>query len=342
MVPLERIQAMLNGAPFDRPPYGLVTSLLGARLCAGAGGIQTQSYFTSPQWFLCGQEKIVDMLDPDILFAPFVFSYYAAAFGAEIFYGGADTPSVRKPPFDSIEALLKAPLPNAETDPHLAYLTEATRLLAERFGDARLIVVPVITPVDLPVLLLGMENWLDALLFKKDLSQALASRLTHFFVTFITSIKNAGAGMAACPVMFANPEILDRNSIQRLILPLLGSAFEASPLPVVFHHGGNRLAPNLDMYAALPNIAGYVIDYRDTFEDARRNAGKNAVLMGNISGPHFDAMTDETIKAKLSGLTADRRNDNKWIFINSGAELPYRTHESVLRQVRDFFGENFR
>jgi uroporphyrinogen decarboxylase len=330
---LQRIGAVLSGSATDRPPYGIVSSVYGAK----AGNMDLERYFADPQWYALGQEAVVELLDPDILFGPFVFAFHAAAFGADPAPQKEAAPGVRKPAFRSVQEAAACPLPPVDENRYLSFLVKSVEFLALRFGKEKALVAPIISPVDLPVLLVGMEAWLEALLFDKPAAAALAEKMTDHFTQMARAYVHAGAAMLATPVMFVNPEILDEANIRTLTLPILEKAFAASPVPVAFHHGGTRLSNWISLFSSLPNLGGFILGEKDSFTEARATLGEEPILMGNISGPHFDAYGPSGISKRLEDLVNDRRKDRRWICTSSGAEVPYRTDPAVLTAVRDFF-----
>jgi uroporphyrinogen decarboxylase len=335
MTHLERIDAVMAGLECDRPPYGVVTSLYGAR----AGGYSLDDYYTDPQLYVRGQAAVDQILAPDILFGPFLFAYHAAAFGAELALQHDGAPTVRRPPFRSVSEAVAMDLPDIAMDRWLSFLVDAVSLLAERFGHEHVIVAPIVSPVDLPVLLVGMEAWLEALLFDKPAAAALAERMIGHFKAMADAYFKAGAQLLASPMVFASPEILDDSSVRTLTLPILARAFGSLSGPIALHHGGLRMAHRLQLFADLPNLAGYILGEQDSFAEARQILGDGPLLMGNISGPHFDTYGPEGVRQRLAALARNRQGDRRWICTSSGAELPYGTDPAVLTAVRTFFME---
>jgi uroporphyrinogen decarboxylase len=330
---MQRLGAVLAGDKPDRPPYGLVCGSMGAVLSS----CSLEDYYRDPRLYAKGQGAICALLDPDIIFSPFLLAYEAAAFGAELAPQSRSVPNVAKPPYRTIEEALAAPMPSPRDDAYLRFLIEASAACADLVQGRRIVVAPITAPIDLPAMLIGMEAWLDALLFKPEEAARLSERATEHFVALGSAYLAAGAAMLASPVMFANPCILDVASVRRLTLPILREAFGRLPGPIVFHHGGNAMAGHLCLYTDLPNVAGFLLGERDGFTTARDAVGADTILMGNISGPHFDAYGPERLRQKLEALIEDRRGDNRWIFCSSGAELPSWTPPGRLAVVREAF-----
>ncbi|NLJ47018.1 MAG: hypothetical protein GX430_10695 [Treponema sp.] len=331
MSPVERVTALMRGLPYDRPPYGMACCTLGASLT----DTPVEEYYSSPARYVRGQEAVCELLDPDIVFTPFVFAFEAAAYGAALAPQKNSVPNVRKPPFPNAEEALAAGNPELGFDRYLDFLVESARVCSETFGQDRIIAAPIVSPTDLPALLIGIEEWIDTLLFKPDEAAGLFSKALRHFKILSSAYSAAGVSILVLPMMFANPRILDERFLRRTSLPILEAALRECPLPVVLHHGGTEFAERIGLYRGLPNLAGFAIGPKDSFPRARELAGPEAILLGNILGPSFDAYSRDFLKASLTALLKELRSDRRWIFTNSGAEVPAWTPPDRLTLVRD-------
>lgn len=330
----ERVMAALSGVMTDRPPYGLVCGSLGARLA----GYEPERAYVDPELYVKGQEAAAALLDPDIVFTPFVLAYEARAYGGELASQRGAVFNLRRPPFKdamgAARALRAAPTPlDAEG---ISFLVEAARRLADSVAGSRMVVAPIASPVDFPALLIGLEAWLDALLFSPDDARELATAAVEHFAALAGAYAAAGAQALASPVMFVNPSILDERRVRELALPILKEGFGRSPLPIVFHHGGNPLSRYLGMLGGLPQVVGFVLGERDLYVEARAAVGPGPLLMATAAGPAFAAFTPDTLRARLASLLSQRGRDPAWGFTNAGAELPAETSPELLSVVRDF------
>jgi hypothetical protein len=132
------------------------------------------------------------------------------------------------------------------------------------------VAAPIAAPSDLPILLMGMENWLQVLLFEPELAEAWSTLALDHFEALAAAYFKAGASFLVTPVMMVNPALVDSGMSKRLILPLLREAFARLGGPIVFHHGGNRIAKCIGNLKDLPNVAGFVVDEGDSLSAVRR------------------------------------------------------------------------
>ena len=329
MTSLERVLCALRGEPSDRRAFTLALSLYGARL----SGCPMRSYYSDPMCYLEGQREVVRFIDPDIVFAPFALPFEALAYGGEGVWLDKFPPNVRKPPFREQnpvqplgdELLLKE---------GMAYLIESTRLLAEEFGATKPVCAVVTAPVDLPAMLLGIEAWLEILLFDRERAARLMDLAVDHFLRLTGALFDAGAAFVAIPVMFANLRLVTPALLEKTILPELSRAFGQVRGPLVYHHGGNRILDHLSLFSSLPNVVGFLLDPRDNLDRAREILGPGRLMLGNVNGPILSRMQPGDAYASVSSLLAERAADRSFVLASAHADIPFDTHPSTLLAVR--------
>ena len=335
----DRVFAAVQGEPTDRRAFSLVLSLYGARLT----DCRLSAYYSDPRKYLDGQRAVVEFADPDILFAPFALPLEARAFGCTLKHFETAPPNVVRPACKGLSDLAALRSPDLAHDPGLRYLVEATRLLSREFGRDKAVAAVLTAPMDLPALLVTIGEWIEALLFAPEIRDALLRRTTTHFVDLATALFEAGADFVVIPAVFTNPRFLTANLVRDLLVPALAQAFARVPGPIVFHHGGNPLAPYLDLFRDLPNVAGFALDHRDSFAAARAVLGDLPMLLGNLSGPHLPGLTPRQASRKTRDILTDRRDDPRFIFCTSNADVPWSTPPetvmAVVQAVRDAGGD---
>lgn len=326
---LERIAAILEGRPPDRPAYTLTLSLYGARLTA----CPLTEYYRNPASYLKGQEKVVERFDPDILFAPFALTLEAEAFGSELIFIPDNPPNIRKPVFRNPEDFSGLECPEISARPGLSYLLESVRLLSKKYGDQKPVCAVLTAPVDLPALIMGIDMWIETLLFHEHPAQEILDKTSRHFIAFANALLDAGAGFIALPTVFTHPSFLYKKLIDERMLPLLHAAFSQVKGPIVLHHGGNTLVPLLTDYLALPNVAAFALDHRDSPAEARRIVGPERLLLGNLNGPTLSSLPLDKIMAQVNRILEYRKDDPRFIFCTSSADIPWNTPPETLLAI---------
>lgn len=317
---LERVTAALQGTRPDRPAVTLTLSLYGARLTS----CPLQEYYTNPHAYLAGQLAVIEQFGPDIVFCPFALTAEAEAWGCEVAYIANNPPNLKKPILRHADRIVDLREPDIDSQPRLVYLRESTRLLAAACKGQRPVAGILLSPIDLPALLMGIENWLETLLFDPANTRLMLEKSVAFFVRWANALLADGATFLAIPSMFSNPRLLTPKIVETTVLPILADAMQQVGGPVVFHHGGNPIGKFIHLYDKLP-AAAFLIDTRDSFADVRKIIGNDRLLLGNIDGPTLSRHSPEHIRTLCRKLLTDRIDDRHFILATAGADVPYDT-----------------
>ncbi|MFQ5420482.1 MAG: uroporphyrinogen decarboxylase family protein, partial [Anaerolineae bacterium] len=237
------------------------------------------------------------------------------------------------PALDSAVDVGRLTIPDIETHPRLIYFREAVRLMAAEHGADVPVAAIALSPVDLPIMLMGIGGWLETVLFDKPGAHRILEMTIPYFVSRINDLFAAGAAFVVTPSAFVNPGIVTRNVIAQLALPALHTAFAQVNGPLVMHSGGARLAPFLDLFRGLPNVAGFVVNCDEDLALARQKAGPDALLIGNVDGPKLCYAAPETIQADCARLLRDRAGDARFILGTSAADIAYQTPPEHIHAI---------
>ena len=278
---LERVLAALHNRPSDRPAFFINASLYGARLT----GAPLEDHFTRAEVYAEGQMAVRETFAPDLLISPFFVSSIGEAFGSSWSARSSQAPNIVEFAGRSAEDLLRLPLPEVDSHPRLLYLREIIRILAGRYSGEVPVFGVLVSPADIPPLVIGLEAWLDALLFRPEVARALLDRLTPFFLELGKAMLGDGATGLALTCNLANRAIVTDESAETLTLPNLAKALPELPGPVILHHGGCPLVNQLRRFKGLPNVVAYVLDAGEDLGAAREFLGPGPVVMGNLDGP---------------------------------------------------------
>ncbi len=327
----ERVLATLGGQPVDRPAFTLMLSLYGARLT----GASLRDHYSDPQVYLEGQCAVRERFESDLLFGPFAFPLLAEAFGGTLHHHLTQPPTLARPPFASAAEALARWSPEPGDHPVLGYLTECTRLMAQRFRGEVPMIPSMPSPADLPVMLLGAEGWLDTLLFDEGSARVLLERASAFCALWGRRLLESGGLALGVTANFSNPDVLPERLIRSLTLPALRACFSQLPGPLILHHGGCRLVPHLALLGGLPGVAGYVLDSRDELAEGRLRLGPGPLILGGLNGPDLEDSQPQAVKAHCLQVLDERRSDPNFILASGSADVPLATKPEVIEAVRE-------
>lgn len=335
---IERISATLQGKPTDRRAVSLVLPLYGARLTA----CHVLEYYTNAASYARGQSAVRETFQPDVLFGPFALALEGAAFGSRVRFFDNAAPNLVRPAIASAEEVDQIMIPDVDSHPQLLYFRESIRRMSAEHGNEVPIVATVTGPVDLPAMIMGLEGWLQTILFDEAATRRLLEISASFFVRWVNALLGDGASFAVFPSCFANPATVTRKISAELFVPIMREALAQLDGPVLVNAGGLPLAPHLDLFVDLPNVSGFVLNAKESFAEARQKVRAEPVLFGNIDGPSLFLRQREDIEADCLALLHERRDDPHFVLASSMADIALDTpleNIHVFRETAEAFAE---
>ncbi len=330
MTSTERILATLAGKPVDRRAVVPVLSLYGARLTS----CPLEQYYTNPAAYARGQAAVRATFQPDVLLGPFDFASLGAAFGGELSFFTDAPPNIRRPALAAAGDWDRLAMPDPDTHPRLRFYQDAIRrMVAELGGDVPVAAV-LPAPMDVPELVLGLETWLDTVLFDATGAQRVMEKVIPWFVQLANGLFAAGAAFLAMPSGFASPAVVTRDLVTRFARPVLERTLAQLRGPVVLHHVGASLLAHLDLLAGLPSVIAFALDARDDLGRAREILGPAPVLFGGLDCTKLAAMTGAQVEAACRAILEERRQDSRFILCSAGADIPWSTPPENILALR--------
>jgi len=332
-----RILATLAGKPLDRRAFIPVLSLYGARLT----DCPLDRYYSDPAAFCAGQAAVYKEFEPDMLLGPFSFALVGAAFGSELKFSTVQPPNVRRPAITSLAGWDELVLPDIDSNPHLLYFREATRLMANTFGDQVPVAACLPAPIDIPALVMGMEGWLDLVLFDRPGAGRVLDKVNAFFIRLANCLYSEGAMVAVLPCGYASPSVLNREPVASLLRPALEQALGQLHGPSVLHHCGAPLLGHLDILTGLPSVIGYALTYDEGLARTRQILGPLPALLSGPLGTSVAEMNAAQVKEVCRTILQerDRAHDKRFILATLGADVPWHTPPENLRAMREALAE---
>lgn len=334
----ERMQATLAGKPLDRRAVAPVLGLYGARLT----NCPLDRYYADPVAYVRGQAAVREMFQPDILYAPLAFASIGAAFGGELVHLDTMPPDLRTPAIQSIQQWNTLVPPDPASHPQLLYFRDAIRLLAERFGSEVPIVIMVPIPTELPDMVMGLEGWLDTVLFNPTAAQRVMDKVIPFYVQLVNGFFAAGASFVVMPCGFASSAIATRKMVSLFTRPILLNVLAQLNGPVILQSMGAPMLDHLDLLTDVPRVSAFMVDQTDDLARARAVIGPDSVLFGGLDCTNIGRMTAAQVEEQSLAILEDRRQDPRFVLGTSGPDVAWHTPPEnihALRSAVDLFGK---
>jgi uroporphyrinogen decarboxylase len=323
----ERMAAVMAGKPADRRAVVPVMSVYGAQLT----GCPLEQYYTDAQAYARGQIAVIEAFQPDVVFAPFDFSGIGGAFGSQVHFFANQAPNLRRYAVKSLDELESLVFPDPDSHPQLLFFREAIARIAGACQGRIPVAAPLPPPMDIPALIMGLEPWLEAVLFETGRAQRVLEKVTPFFVRLANGFLEAGASILAIPCTFASPQVVTREMLCNFTRPVLAEAFAQLKGPAVIHHGGAPVVPHLDLLTGLPAVAAFALDHLDDITQARQIVGPEPVLMGGLACPNLPQMTPAQIRHGCQTILEAQRQDPRFVLFTPGPDVPMHTPPENIR-----------
>ncbi len=326
----DRVQAALQGEFADRRPCTVMLSLYGARLT----DCPLEQYYTDPYAYARGQAKALETFGPDILFAPFFCAGEGEAFGAELEFFDDQPPNLRRPAITSAQDISRLSAPDVDAHPTLAYVRQALREIASAHGKRVTIAAVVLNPLDLPLMIMGIENWLQIVLFDQDGTRRMLDLTMPFFNEYANALLADGADVLVIPTSFLSPVIVTPEIAEGVTRPVLQEAFASVQGPIIVHHAGGSFIKFLALGVELPNVVGFVLGHQDDLGLARDIVGPNLALLGGLDAPNIGQVLPRQVQARCTELLQDRRDDPRFILATGGPDVAFDTPRENIAAIR--------
>lgn len=326
----QRVMGTLMGQLVDRPPVFAVLGAYGGKLT----GVDLRTLYSDAAAYVAGQQAVQKEFDFDLVMTPFVYTAISEAFGGETAWSDTQPPTMKRPGVRSAAAVLSVPLPDPQKSASLSVVLDATRRLADLYKEQMPIIAVLPGPAIMPSLVVGMEQWMEAVLFDPELARKLLDYTAPFFVSWANSLLAAGADCLVVTEGMAAAEIAPRTLFAERFMPLLTSTFARIHGPKVLHHNGGRINHTLDLLPGLAGLVGVAVSSKDDFAEARRLIGPDLNLIGNLDNLSFPAVTADKIFEMSRSCLQAAAPSGHYILANAGADIPLTTPPENLRAMQ--------
>lgn len=336
---MERVMATMSGAEVDKNPVFAVLGAYGGILA----DIPLPRLYQDADSWVTGQSNVVEALNTDIVLGFFDHSRVTQAFGGKVAYFVDQAPNMRQPGFQDVQTFLKSPLPDARTASGLALSLECLRKLSQLYNNTMPIagVIPGFT--SLPILIFGMELWMESILFDYENACKVMEKLKDFWKDWLGSIFESGAHFVVLTEGIAEKSVTTRELYESRLHRYTKFAYACSPGPLIFHHNGGCINHLLDLVAELPNLGAVSIGSKDSIKEARELLGQGTTLIGNFDNFIFPQSGIDEVYQRTIALCGDGHKNKPFILCNSGGDLHVDSSIEGLRMFIDTgrsFGKN--
>ena len=319
----------LGGFPVDRPPVFAVLGAYGGKLTA----TDLRTLYSDASAYVAGQIVLQETFGFDLVLTAFDYTLLVEAFGGQVVWFTDQSPNMKRPAARSAGDALSLPLPDPQQTARLPVVLEMTRRLAAVYKKQVPVISVVPGPCSLPALVIGMEQWMEALLFDPSLARKLLEYTAPFYLAWANALLAAGADCLVVTEGMASAEITPRDLFADQLLPHLASVFSLTNGPKILHHTGGRLNHILDLFPGLDGLVGVAVSSKDDLTEARRLIGPDLTLIGNLDSLTLPMVSAQKVYDTSMIRLRTAASCGHYILCNSAADIPLTTPPENLKAI---------
>ncbi len=323
---LERVMNSIKGLPVDRVPVFAVLCAYGAKLT----NCDLHALFSDADAYVAGQVAVQDAFGFDAVIGTFDFSALAEAFGGEVAWHADQCPTMKRPAAQDALSALRLALPDPRTTKRLPTILAALRHLVEIYGGEVPVFAVIPGPGILPTMMMGLEAWMDAVLFDQETALRVLERSGRFFVSWAKALLGTGITGLVVAEGMATENVLPRSIFAEFFLPHIRAMFELVDGPMIFHHSGGSINHIADLLPGLHGLLGVVVGSKDDLTEARRLIGPDLLLAGNLDNLGFPTATAGQIREGSLQCLRIAAQGGHFILSHSAADIPLATPPANL------------
>lgn len=277
---LQRLIEASRGIPPDRIPVFCNMLDQGAREL----GLSIREYYTKGEYVAEGQLRMREKYGYDNLWSLFYVGKEAELLGCRhIIYSAGGPPNVGDMVIKELKDIEKLEIPaDLAGQPAMAEPAKCLQILNREAGGKFPICAYITSAMTMPVILMGMEKWLDLLLNGPfSLRDELIAKCELFCQREIAAYRALGANVIVYSNPFASTDILPYRMIEELTCPSMANDLNSGGMGgVVFYCGGARLEKTIDLAITRQGFQTLYLGPRDDVAACKRNAAGRALTVG--------------------------------------------------------------
>lgn len=331
----ERIMNTLQQKEVDRIPVLAVLGAYSSLLIHQP----IQKIYQNPDLYVKAQKAIIDTFAIDAVFAPFDYSIFAEAFNGKIKYFENQVPNITHFALNKAEDYTQLTFPDFEHSMRLPFFFESVKLLQQTFNDQVPIFSVLPGPLSFPILLMGLDEWMNTLLFNQNLAFNILSFLKEFYLSICSRLTQFGSTALIITEAFLSSEIAHRQLTDQFF-PVIIDYFKDINSNLVMHSTGARYQHNLDLILQIPHLLGIALSSKDSIPETRKIVGNQLLIIGNLDNISFPLLTEKELYHKAFKSIEENYAQGPFILSNSGADLaldtPQQNIHALIRAASDF------
>ena len=326
-----RLVAAINGEKSDRIPVFCNLIDQGAREL----GLTPKEYYGDGAKVAEAQLKMREKYGHDNVWSLFYVGKEAELLGCrEILYAADGPPNVQDFVIKELADIDRLQIPESlESHPAFAEESKCLSLLRREVKGKYPICAYITATMTLPVLLMGMENWLKLLFFgPTERRDQLLEKCHAFFVKEVEAYRRGGADVLIYSNPFGSTDTLSMKYFQAHSLPWIERDIQAvGAAGMVYYCGMSRFNPVIETIIERTGIGVYYLSPLDDIGEGKRLINGRGLTCGVINDIKLIDWNREEIRAEVKRMLAAGMPGGKFLF-GTGV-MPLAIPEANIRTM---------
>ncbi len=333
MTPLEILAAAINGKPAPRIPIFCNLLDQGARELA----MTSKDYFSNGALVAEAQLKMLKRYGHDNVWSLHYVGKEAELLGCrEILFANDGAPNVADFVIKSLDDISRFEIPPDITQvPAWQSVASCLQILKSEIGNTHPICAYVTASTTLPVILMGMEKWMELFLLGPfELRDELLRKCADFFHQYISALRAAGANVLVYSSPFGSPYFLSPDKIKKMVLPWMKHDLEPGGVADVVYYCGMAPFNNvIDLVFDELHITKHYTSPLDDLTTAKRIINTRGLTCGVIDDIKMIHWTVEETRAEVKRIIDIGKPGGHFLFGNG--VMPLAVPEANIRAMVD-------
>jgi len=333
MTPLDILRAAIHGTPAPRIPVFCNLFDHGAQEL----NMHPRDFFANGEYVADAQLRFLKRYRHDNVWSLFYVGKEAELLGCrEILFAEQGPPNVADFVIKHLDDIANFEVPADITQvPGWQATADCLNILRSEVGATHPICAYVTASTTLPVILMGMDKWMELLLLGPfDLRDELLHKCSIFFQTQIKALRAAGANLLIYSNPFGSPYFLRLKHIEQLILPWMQRDLEPGGVAdVVYYCGMSPFNEVIDLAFEQLQITNYYISPLADLADAKRIIGNRGLTCGVIDDIKMIHWSEQQTRDEVKRLIDIGKPGGHFLFGNG--VMPLTVPEVNIRAMVD-------
>jgi uroporphyrinogen decarboxylase len=328
---MDRLSAAIRGETADRIPVFCNLLDQGANELA----VPLQEYYSSGKNVAEAQLYMLRKYGHDNVWSLFYVGKEAELLGCrKISFASDGPPNVEHLVVQTPDDIGKLKVPeDVQTHPAFAEVRKCLDILRPEVGGKNPICAYVTATMTLPVLLMGMEKWLELLLLgPAEARDELLRKCHEFFVKEVAAYRQAGADVLVYSNPFGSTDTVPMKFFMSQSLPWIERDIRAvGTSGLVYYCGMSRMNPVIETVIKHTGIGVYYVSPLDDLAEAKRIIGGRGLTCGVINDIQMLGWSEAEVRQEVRRILAAGMPGGKFLF-GTGV-MPMAIPEAIIRAM---------